>query len=145
MRESSWNDCLESESAINISPDISRVKSLKETSEERIKLIKKINKENSNFVFEDYYISILELLQALVIKRGYRINNHICLGYHLRDLLKREELYQIFDDLRYKRNSLTYYGKKMDFEVSLEAIEKSRRLIKELNIIFDKNGRNKII
>lgn len=138
MKESSWKDCLESESAISISPDISRVKSLKETAEERIKLIKDITKENSNFVFEDYYISILELLQALVIKKGYKIINHLCLGYYLRDFLKREDLYQIFDDLGYKRNSLTYYGKKMDFEVSLEAIEKSKRLIKELNNLLDK-------
>lgn len=132
MKDASWKDCLENESAINVSPDNERAKSLIETSEERIKLIKEVNEKNSNFVFEDYYTSVLELMQALVIQRGYRIINHLCLGYYLRDVLKQEELFRIFDDLRYKRNFLTYYGKKMDFETSKEAIEKSKRMIKEL-------------
>jgi len=38
----------------------------------------------------------------------------------------------LFDDLRFKRNSLTYYGKRMDFETAKQAIEKCKRLIREL-------------
>ncbi len=133
MKDASWDDCLENGSTVKVSKNIERAKSLIETSEERLTLIKKIDKKNSNFVFEDYYTSLLELLQALVIKQGYKIINHVCLGYYLRDAIKREELYRAFDDLRYKRNSLTYYGKRMDFETAKQAIEKSRNLIKELN------------
>ena len=92
--------------------------------------IKELNKENCNFVFEDYYTSLLELLQAMTFKKGFNILNHVCLGYYLRDILKREDLYLIFDDLRYKRNSLTYYGKRMEFDVAKQAIEKCKRIIK---------------
>lgn len=132
MKEASWTDCIESSSALKNSPDKARAKSLKETAEERIKLIKEINEKNCNFVFEDYYTSILELLQAIVSLEGYKITNHVCLGFYLRDVLKREDLYIIFDDLRYKRNSLTYYGKRMDFETAKQSIQKSKKLIEEI-------------
>ena len=132
MKEADWNDCIRSNSAKKISPDINRANSLRETANERISIIKEINRKNCNFVFEDYYTSLLELLQAMTFKKGFNILNHICLGYYLRDVLQREDLYLLFDDVRFKRNSLTYYGKRMDFETADEAIEKCKRIIKEL-------------
>ena len=132
MKEASWADCLEENSAIKVSPDRERAKSLVETADERISLIGEISERNCNFVFEDYYTSILEYLQALVLLIGYKISNHICLGYYLRDVLKQENLFRTFDDLRYKRNSLTYYGNKMDLETTKNAIEKSKNLITEI-------------
>ena len=132
MKETSWNDCLTNKSAKDITPDMNRAKSLIETANERISLIKEINEKNCNFVFEDYYTSILELLQAITFKKGYNILNHVCLGFYLRDILKREDLYLLFDDLRFKRNSLTYYGSRMDYETAKQAIEKCKKIIKEL-------------
>ena len=132
MKEASWADCLEENSAIKVSPDRERAKSLVEIADERISLIGEISERNCNFVFEDYYTSILEYLQALVLLIGYKISNHICLGYYLRDVLKQENLFRTFDDLRYKRNSLTYYGNKMDLETTKNAIEKSKNLITEI-------------
>jgi len=132
MKESNWQDCLNNQSARIVKPDIKRAKSLIETADERINLIKEINEKNCNFVFEDYYTSILELLQALAFIKGFNISNHVCFGFYLREKLKREDLYMIFDDLRYKRNSLTYYGNKMDFETAKQAIEESKKLINEI-------------
>lgn len=130
MREASWGDCLEVNSAKKVSPDGRRAQSLVETADDRLKLIKEINEKNCNFVFEDFYTSMLEFLQALAILAGYRITNHVCLGFYLRDDLRKEDLYLVFDDVRYKRNSLTYYGKRMDFETTKQAIEKCKKLIK---------------
>jgi len=132
MKEASWEDCLESNSAREITPDIGRAKSLVETAKERTSLINEINEKNSNFVFEDYYTSLLELLQATAFRNGFNILNHVCLGHYLRDCLKREDLFIIFDDLRYKRNSLTYYGRRMDFETAKQAIENCKKIINEL-------------
>mgnify|MGYP001582144153 CR=1 FL=1 len=98
MKEASWDDCIESNSALKVSPDKGRAKSLIETAEERISLVEEINEKNCNFIFEDYYTSILELLQALIIYKGYKIINHIRLGYCLRDVLERGDLFIIFDD-----------------------------------------------
>jgi len=137
MKEASWNDCIENNSVIKASPDIKRAESLIETAKDRIKLISKVNERNCNFVFEDYYTSLLELLQALVIKQGYKVLNHICLGYYIRDVLKREDLFIIFDDLRYKRNSLTYYGSKMEFEIAKQSIKKCQTIIKEIEKLLE--------
>ncbi len=136
MKDASWNDCLENNSAREVSPNAERAKSLIEIAEERISIINDTNEKNCNFVFEDYYTSLLELLQALVTKKGHKILNHLCLGYYLRDVLTRDDLYRVFDDLRYKRNSLTYYGNRMDFDTAKQAIEKCKKLIKEINNIL---------
>ncbi|HLC53912.1 MAG TPA: hypothetical protein VJK03_05195 [Candidatus Nanoarchaeia archaeon] len=132
MKETNWNECLANRSAKSITPDINRANSLIETAKERIGLIKEINEKNCNFVFEDYYTSLLELLQAMTFKKGFNILNHVCLGFYLRDILKREDLYLLFDDIRFKRNSLTYYGHRMEYETAKQAIEKCRKIIKEL-------------
>ncbi|MDP1695914.1 MAG: hypothetical protein Q8L29_03305 [archaeon] len=132
MKEINWEDCLINNSAKTITSDIKRAESLIETANERINLIKEVNEKNCNFIFEDYYTSLLELLQARAFKKGFNILNHICIGYYLRDVLKREDLYILFDDLRYKRNSLTYYGNRMDYEIAKQAIEKCKKIIKEL-------------
>ncbi|GIU68203.1 MAG: hypothetical protein KatS3mg001_053 [Candidatus Pacearchaeota archaeon] len=132
MKEKSWNDCIENQSVKKTTSDYERAKSLIETAEDRIGLVKEITEKNCNFVFEDYYTSIVEILQAIAFREGYNILNHICIGYFLKDKLGREDLFILFDDLRYKRNSLTYYGKRMDFETCKEAIEKCNILIKEI-------------
>ena len=135
MKESCWDDCLLSKSSIKISPDIGKSKSLIETSKGRIDYIKsiKIDEKNANYIFESYYTSILELLHAIAFTSGYNIKNHICIGFYLRDIMKKEDLFRIFNDLRYKRNSLTYYGRKMDFETAKMAIINSKDLMKKLD------------
>ena len=76
-------------------------------------------------------------MHALVLLHGYKVGNHICLGYYLRDILQKHDLFRIFDDCRSKRNSLIYHGRKMDYETAKYAIEKNKKLIVELNNILD--------
>ncbi len=139
MKEASWQDCVETRSSIKITPDKQKASSLIETAKERIKYTnKEINENNINFVFEDYYSSILELIHAIVIINGYNVKNHVCLGFYIKDILKRKDLFIVFDDCRYKRNSLTYYGRKMDFATAKQTIIKCKILIKELKSIIKK-------
>ncbi|MDD3175467.1 MAG: hypothetical protein PHU51_03250 [Candidatus Nanoarchaeia archaeon] len=133
MKEFDWNDCLKNNSARIITEDIKRSQSLIQTSKDRLDLINEINEKNCNFVFEDCYTSLMELLQAITFMKGFNVGNHICLGFFLRDVLERNDLFEIFDDLRYKRNSLTYYGNKMEFEIAKDAIIKCKKIISELN------------
>lgn len=138
MKEASWNECIENNSAVKVSPDTARANSLIEIAKDRIKLTKESNERDCNFIFEDYYTSLLELLQALTIKKGYKVLNHLCIGFYLKDVLKREDLFRIFDDVRYKRNTLTYYGKRMDYETCKDAIKKCKNLIKEIEALLEK-------
>ena len=144
MKEASWSDCLYSNSSVKITPDKEKAKSLIETAEDRIESsAKELTEKNTNYVFEDYYSSILEMLHALALLDGYKINNHVCLGFFLRDVLSKEDLFRLFDDCRYKRNSLVYYGKRMDFETAKDAIEKTKRLMNKLkNMIHEKLKNN---
>jgi len=137
MKLASWNECLEGNCAYSITPDHAKAKSLSETSQERMKFLKsnKITEANANFIFEGVYTSVLEILHALVLKKGFKVDNHLCLGFYLRDVLEKEGLYRVFDDLRYKRNSLVYYGKRMDFETAKQSVEKARKLINELMMV----------
>ncbi len=141
MKESNWEECLETNSSVKISSNISKVKSLKDTALGRIEFLEKnkIDESNANYIFEAYYSSILELMHGIILLEGYKVSNHICLGYYLRDIMKEENLFRLFNDCRYKRNSLVYYGRKMDFEVAKEAICKSKDLIKMLLNMLEEN------
>ena len=142
MKEASWSECLNYSSAVKITPDKEKAASLAETANDRIKFsLKKLNEKNANFIFEGYYSSILEMVHAILVLDGYKVNNHICLGYYLRDVLKNDELFRLFDDCRFKRNSLVYYGKRMDFETAKDSIEKAKKLIKELKSIINKKDK----
>ncbi|HLC19930.1 MAG TPA: hypothetical protein VJK72_03350 [Candidatus Nanoarchaeia archaeon] len=136
MKEASWNDCISSSASRKITPDKEKAKSLIETAEGRIEASREINEKTANYVFEDYYSSVLEFLHAIVLLEGYNVSNHVCLGYYLRDVLKEEHLFRIFDDCRYKRNSLVYYGKRMDFETAKDAIKKAQKMITEFKKII---------
>ena len=139
-KESTWQECLESTFSLKVSPDLGKAKSLIDTAKGRIVFLKStsVGESNANYLFEGYYASVLELLHALVLVKGYKVSNHICLGYYLRDVLKRNDLFRVFDDCRYKRNSLVYYGKRMDLNTAAEAIEKCQKLIKEIKLLLKK-------
>jgi hypothetical protein len=138
MKEANWKECIENSTVRKITPDLERAKSLEETAKDRISLIKEINPKNCNFVFEDYYTSLLEILEAQAFKKGFNVLNHICIGYFLKSVLNRNDLYFLFDDLRYKRNSLTYYGNRMEFEIAIQAIKNCKKIIKEIINIYQK-------
>lgn len=137
MRKASWKECLEGNFSYEITPDKEKARSLLETAEERTNfLTKEINENNINFVFEGYYSSILEILHAILSLEGYKVNNHVCLGYYLRDVLNKEDLFRAFDDCRFKRNSLIYYGNRMNPETAKHSLRKAKTLFTELKKII---------
>jgi hypothetical protein len=138
MNESSWNECLTSNTSIKTSSDKARAKSLIETAQQRIAFTEKKNASGQElkFVFEDYYSSMIEILHAILSIKGYKVLNHLCLGFYLKDILKREQLYKGFDKLRIKRNNILYYGKEMDSEILEEDISTIKKFIKEVEKIY---------
>jgi hypothetical protein len=134
MKENSWEECIISNSASKATPDKAKARSLLEMAEGRLNFLKTITTEkgNANYLFEGYYSSLLEVMHALAISNGFKVENHICLGYYLRDVVKKDMLFRIFDDVRIKRNRLLYYGKGMDFLVAEESIRKIKEVIKDI-------------
>ena len=133
-----WEECLIENAVVTKSIDNQKVKSLIKVSYGRIEYLNKqeLLESDINYIFEGYYTSILELLHSITIYKGFKVKNHICLGYYLRDVLNESQLFNLFDDLRYKRNSLVYYGKGMDFDIAKDAIKKSKELLNKLDTLI---------
>ena len=129
-----WNDCITKGEARKITPDTAKAKSLIQTAQGRIEFLHKITLEesNANYLFEGYYSSLIELMHALVLINGFKITNHVCLGNYIRDILDKQKWYHVFDDCRYKRNALVYYGRHMDYDTCKDALQKCQQLITEL-------------
>ena len=142
MKQSNWKECLETKASLKISVNKGKVKSLIDTVVGRSEFLEKndIDENNANYIFEGYYSSVLELMHSVLLLEGYKVSNHICLGYYFRDVLKEDKLFRWFDDCRFKRNSLVYYGRKMDFDSAKESIDKAKKLINELRKILSDKG-----
>ena len=140
MRDSSWDECIDEHSSITVSPDKAKARSLIDIARGRIDFISKnkATSETANYIFEAHYTSVLEILKAIVALGASKVSNHICLGFYLRDVLDRNELYRLFDDCRSKRNGFVYYGRTMNYETAKQVIEKCNLLFKELLQIASK-------
>jgi len=101
------------------------VKSLVEMSNIKETTLKtaNINKINISAYVSLAYNSLREVLEALCILKGYKVLSHICIGEFLKDILEDFD-YEEFDRLRWIRNSINYYGEKVEFEQGKEIIEK---------------------
>ena len=82
-----------------------------------------INEKNISAYVSLAYDSLREILEALCISKGYKVLSHICIGELLKDIIKDFE-YGQFDRLRYVRNSINYYGEKVDFIQGKQIIDK---------------------
>lgn len=120
MKEGSWKECMETGSALRATREQFKVRSLIETAQGRVKYLESNRKTegNANYLFEGYYTSVLELLHAVLLSDGYRD----------------------FNDLRFRRNSLTYYGRRMDLRRAGESIRKSLLLMQKLKQILEKSS-----
>lgn len=139
MKDGSWDECRFNNHAISISADRQKAKSLVETAKARVEFIQKyaIDESNARFVFEAYYTSAAEMLHAFLILRGFKVENHICLGFYIRDILKDERLFLAFDKCRFNRNSVVYYGKAIDKETAIISIAKAKIVIEETGKLIE--------
>ena len=83
------------------------------------------------------YDSLRELLEALAIKNGFKIYNHECYTYFLKEILNESIKGDEFDELRKIRNSINYYAKDVSVEEAKDILERIAKLREEiLNVIL---------
>ena len=84
----------------------------------------KINNANISSYVSLAYESLRQILEAICISKGYKILSHQCIG----EFLLKENIdmfnYKYFDRFRWIRNSINYYGKKVDYDQGKELINK---------------------
>jgi uncharacterized protein (UPF0332 family) len=116
--------------------DENLIKSLIEMSKIKEDAVRKASVDNVNIsaYVSLAYDSLREAMEAICISRGYKVLSHICIGELLKNLFKEFE-YEEFDRLRWIRNSINYYGTKVEFKQGKEIINKifnmKRNLIKK--------------
>jgi len=124
------------------SPDNSRAEFLTEEAEtsleglnERIKIIG-INNKNANSIIKDCYDIIMELIRAKLFSNGYSSSGnyaHEAEVAYLFELKFDEKIISFLNELRYYRNSVTYYGKILDKEYAEKVYDFLNKIIKRLN------------
>jgi len=129
-----WNDCLKDGSVIKSEADKEKIQLLINASKRKIKFTNQhqINGENHEILFSVIYEGILELLHAFVMNDGYIINNHICIGYYLKEILMNKELFYIFDNCRKIRNDVIYDGQIISLELAKNGIKELNYLNEEI-------------
>ena len=110
-----WNTCLRQREAKPIKPDIEMAASLEKTSANKAfsSHLLELKEETVSSKISLHYDSVRELLEAITLRKGFKIYNHICYTGFLKEILKETELAEEFDDLRVIRNDINYYGKEV--------------------------------
>jgi hypothetical protein len=101
---------------------------------ERINIIG-INNKNANSIIRDCYDIIMELVRAKLLFDGYSSSGgyaHEAEISYLKNLGFPENEISFLNELRYFRNSVTYYGKILDKEYAKKVFDFLGKIIKKL-------------
>ena len=122
-----WNTCLRQKEAKPIKPDLEMATSLEKTSANKTfsSQLLELKEETVASKISLHYDSVRELLEAIALRKGFKIYNHVCYTGFLKEILKKMELAEEFDELRIIRNDINYYGKEVSI---IEAKEVLKRL-----------------
>ena len=121
-----------------ISKDEEFISSIIKASKYKIKSEKllPLNNFTTNSKITLAYDCLRELLEALSIKNKLKIYNHECYTPFLKEVIKKSNLADDFDEIRKIRNSINYYGKIITIEECKSILEKIYNLIKSIKIIL---------
>ena len=122
-----WNTCLRQKEAKVIKPDLEMATSLEKTSANKAfsSQLLELKEETVASKISLQYDSVRELLEAIALRHGFKIYNHVCYTGFLKEILKENDLAEEFDELRIIRNDINYYGKEVSV---IEAKEVLKRL-----------------
>jgi len=125
-----FDECLKRRIAKEIKEDQELITSLLKTSQNKFDSATKLklSEITSNSKISLLYDSLRELLEALAIKNGYKIYNHECYTYFLKEILNESQKGDEFDELRKIRNNINYYGKDISIEEAKEVLNRITRL-----------------
>ena len=130
-----WKTCCDKRIVKGIKEDTELLRSLIKTSENKQASEKKLalDRITAASKLSLAYDALRELLEALAIKKGFKVYNHECYTAFLKEVVKNSEKGDEFDEIQKERNAVNYYGK----EITPEEAQKLIRTIDTL-ILFVK-------
>lgn len=125
-----WATCIQKSIAKKIKTDTNLKNSLLKASEKKKETNKLIplNDNTASTKISIVYDTLRETLEALAILKGYKVYNHECYKFFLKEVLKESSWGDQFDSLRIIRNDLNYYGKEITTQEAKPLLEKMKEL-----------------
>ena len=129
---------LDKKEVLKVTPNKIEAESIKEDALHRFDYFSKQtpNNENSKFIFENLYESVREILDSILLKKGYKSYSHQAPIVFAKDnnlISEREAI--ILDRLRDLRNKSKYYGKKLDLELTHNSIKEAKEIFNKIREI----------
>lgn len=125
-----WKECCYKRLAKKVSQDLDLAKSMLESSNGKYFTASsiKIKPKTASSAISLFYDSLREMLEAVAVKKGYKIYNHECYTWFIKEVLGEEEFASEFDRIRKIRNSINYYGRKLAVEDAVEIKKEIKKL-----------------
>lgn len=135
-----WKECNIKRYVKKINVDNNLLKSLLKSSQNKLKSANRlsIDETSASSAISLCYESLRELLEALAIKKGFKIYNHECFAAFLKEIMNQEELSIYFDKFRKIRNKINYYGKELEVKDAAGIKEEIISLIKSIKQLMNK-------
>ena len=129
-----WNTCLRQREAKSIKPDLEMAASLEKTSANKAfsSQLLELKEETVASKISLQYDSVRELLEAITLRKGFKIYNQVCYTGFLKEILAEAKLAEDFDELRVIRNDINYYGKEVSVIEAKEVLKRLESLRAEL-------------
>lgn len=123
-----WEECKKRGIVKEKTPRTEQIKSLINSSRKKFISYEqlKINSDTASSKVSLLYDSLRIILEALAIKKGFKIYSHDCITYFLKEVLNEEEISEKFDKYRIIRNGFNYYGEDV-------SVDDAHIMIEELN------------
>jgi len=134
-----WKECCDKKIAKNVKIDKNLINSLKKMGENKLKSSEELvmNETNAGSKVSLAYDSLRELLEALSLKKGYKIYNHECYTAFLKEIIGESEKGEEFDKIRIERNAINYYAKEISLEEAKVLIDKIKHLRNHMLNLLD--------
>lgn len=127
-----WKECVKKRIAKEITADEDLMESLLKTSNNKLESSEKLELSDitSGSKISLLYDSLREILEALAIKNGFKVYNHECYTYFLKEILNEILIGDEFDELRKIRNDINYYGKAISINEAKDILKRIKELRK---------------
>ncbi len=134
-----WNECGREMLAKKIKPDLWLATSLQEAAERKSKsaALLALNEITADSVFVLHYDSIRELMEALSIRKGFKIYNHECYAAFLDSIMGEKELAEEFNSLRQMRNAINYYGQGISLNEAKQLIASLQEMYCKIKALLE--------
>ena len=121
-----WMECNSRRIVKDVNPDTNLIDSLIESSRNKMVSESKLamSKVTAASKVSLAYDSLRELLEALALKKGFKVYNHECYAAFLKEVVKNSSRGDDFNRIRKVRNAINYYGKRMTPEEASALISK---------------------